>query len=264
MSASSEAYAYHPSEDSAVQPSDQDARFAVDATMQLTQQGEARGYGFSYLDPSGRQVTEWVFSAGYVPPPSMEATIETPTDPARSFSSWEEWKEALQETGPNAIWQAGAIFARSWVTTFQGIPSDDPRFYQRYEQWPTGPLAAVHGERFQQIDPGPVHAPAQRPDAAGAANAVTANAAMQTVAATGPTGAEVGLTDAYTVEFWPLFDNYQNPTTAQLPLMPGPPVGVPSPQSLAGFLAYWKSPSAPETAQQLAVVTSARSRTNPY
>ena len=261
MSASSEAYAYDSSNSSNVLPSNLDSRFAVNESMQFSQAGEARAFGFSYIDAiSGRQVTEWVFTAAYVPPPALEATAEATTDPSHSFQTLDEWKIALQKTGPDAIWQPGATFARSWVATFRGVPSGDPAFYAPFEEWPTVPVAPAAADAVDQVDPGSAHAPAGPVEVVGSVNA---KAALRVVTAAGAGHPERGDTNAYTVEFWAMFSNYLEPTVADLPIFPGPPAGVPS-QTLKEYLEFWNSPTAPEAAQSLAVVTCSRSRVNPY
>ncbi len=261
MSGSSSAFAFNPSDDTASQPSNLDARFAVNQSMQFSQVGEARAFGFSYIDDSsGRQVTEWVFQPAYVPPPALEATAEAPSDPAHVFTSLDQWKAALEATGPDAIWQPGSTFNRSWVATFRGVPSKDPAFYAPYEQWPTVPVAPAAGDVVDQVDPGSAHAPAGPVEDV---NSMTAKAALRVVTAAGAGHPERGDTNAYTVEFWAMFNNYVEPTSQDLPVVPGPPVGVP-PQSLSEYLEFWNSADAPATVDTLAVVTCSRSRVNPY
>ena len=264
MSASKEAYAYSPSEDVSIQPSQLDPRFAANESMQFTQGGKARAFGFSYVDgTSGRQVTEWVFAASYVPPPHQKATAEAPTDPSHSFQSLDEWKTALSETGPGAIWQKGSTFARSWVATFSGVPSGSPEFYAPFEHWPTVSVAPPIGDlrEPQQVDPGSANAPAGPVEKAGS---VDAKAALRVVTAADAGHPERGDTTAYTVEFWAMFSSYLQPTVAELPIVPGAPAGVPSDQTLKQFLTFWNSSTAPEAAESLAVVTCSRSRVNPY
>ncbi len=261
MSGSSSAFAYQPSDESAAQPSNLDARFAVNQSMQFSQAGEARAFGFSYVDAaSDRQVTEWVFQPAYVPPPAQTATAEAPSNPAHVFTSIDQWKVALQGTGPDAIWQPGSTFARSWVATFRGVPSASPEFYAPFEKWPVVPVAPAAGDMVDQVDPGSAYAPAGPVETVGAVNAKTA---LRVVTAADAGHPERGDTNAYTVEFWAMFSTYAQPTVADLPIEPGTPPGVPD-QSLPQFLEFWNSASAPESPKQLAVVTCSRSRVNPY
>lgn len=265
----SEAFAFSSSNaNSPTTPSVLDPRFAANRSVRFTQETESRAFGFNYVDEAtGRQVTEWVFQPQYVPPPAEAATAEVPELPNHEFTSLAEWQAAMAETGPNAIWQPGSTFARSYVNTYRGVPSDSVAFYAPNEVWPVVPVAPAAGDSVDQIDPGQVFSLVP-PMATSMTNpggevATPLKTAIRVVTAAGAGHPERGDTNAYTAEFWALFSEYEQPTTQPLMLVPGPPPGVPA-QSLPEFLKHYYDATGDAAPQSMVVVTCSRSRVNPY